>query len=186
MFRILLPIMLVLGLACGQVQPRPEGPELEPVHSDKRALLTTISRLGASQSQDIDLMRKVTRVTFAPKEIPDAFWRNCEFVGYFPQAPTLINGQYCYRIDENGRYQSAVRLTFNQKALCITIEDLESILGKPTRYHTVAEAIHPGHSGPGYITGVTYQYPTSPRTHFSISTTTYCVSDVSISSYQKA
>ena len=184
MVRISLLALLALPLACAQTQPQTAISNDGHPAAGKRELLNAMARLGTSQSQDTELILKITGVTVTPKEIPGAFWRNCGFVAHFPQVQTILNGRFCYRTDEHGRYQSATRFTFNQKVLCITIEDLQSLLGNPTRWHTVAEAIHPGRSGPGYITGLTYQY-SKYRFHFSISTSTYCATAVYHSSYQK-
>ena len=177
----MIPLRIWLASAfCFHSAYAQESPHYVP---DKRDFLTTILELGKSKSYDLELMTKLTGAALEPKEISAAFWRNCAFSP--SKIPTFTYASYCYRIDESGRYQSAIRFGLNEKLLCITLDDLESILGRPSRYHTVAEQRHPGRTGPGYITGAAYEHATRPRAYFSLSTSSYCVTDVAHSSYRK-
>lgn len=161
--------------------------DLTGAHLDKRKFLAGLSMLGKSVEQDVEILRKMTGHTFNPKPMqgrfPDGERRFRETAPLFKNSPMFISGTYWYRIYEGNRFHSSVGIVFDQKAECISAQDLEAVLGAPTRVISAKEAAGKG-LGPSPIWTIIYVYPTGGSSVFAFSTS-LCANDVTFSSLRK-
>jgi len=188
------------GVTCiAQDTPRTQAPpaqeksavevDLTGAHLDKRKFLLGIPLLGKSLDQDVEVLRKLTGHQFDPKPQKGAFpggeKRYQETAPLFKTSPMLINGSYSYRVDDKGRFHSSTGLVFDAKAVCITVEDLASTYGPPTRIVSVGETRHGKGLGPSYVSSAIYYYSSGGRAVFAFSTAV-CANDLTHSSTPEA
>ncbi|MGH8619315.1 MAG: hypothetical protein ACREUW_16615 [Burkholderiales bacterium] len=184
-------VVVLVSFECAssdmRAQQRVTVPDLAGAHLDKRRLLLGVSMLGESIEQDIEVLRQMTGHIFEPKQtegsLPDGGKQYRSFAPYFKASPLLKYGRYEYRIYADGRYRPAMSLDFNQEAVCYRMEDLESILGAPTRVRYAAE-IPNKLTGPSPIWAAIYEYPSGAWSVFSFATAV-CSSSVSYFSIKK-
>jgi len=183
------------GVTCiAQEMPRAQAPaareksaaevDLTGAHLDKRKFLLGVSMLGKSVARDIEILREITGHTFEPKEekgsMPDGAKQFRSYALHFKDSSLLINGRYEYRIHPDAGYLPGVSLSFNTKAVCYRVEDLEAVLGRPTRIVSAGEISAKG-SGPSYVWNVIYDHAWGVRSIFAFATAS-CASYVSVRS----
>jgi len=160
--------------------------DLTGANLDKRKFLlgTGTYVLGRSVAEDIELLRKLTGHTFQPTEERDKFPNGerqlSSTAPLFKYSPMFINGTYWYRVPVGGTYHSAYSIAFNTKNVCITVQDLEEVLGVPTRVVRRDEVRGKG-LGPSDVWQVFYDTPSGGRSIFAF-TTAICANDLSHSS----
>ena len=173
------------------VKPQTPAAEIDLTGAqlDKRKFLLGISMLGKSVEQDIELLRKMTGHTFQFKEdglpLTNGSTRFRAIAPLSKNSPMLIGGGYSYTVAPDGTINSmSTDFVFNKKIECITVEDLESAYGRPTRIVSAAEAARKA-TGPSYVWNVIYDHPGGTRSVFFFGTA-LCSNDVVHSSIQKS
>ena len=93
----------------------------------------------------------------------------------------LISGTYTYTVAPDGAVNSYIRFVFNTKIDCISVADLESVYGKPTRIETGPESFPPGRGPGGFapsdLKNVIYDFSTGGHAVFVAYASGPCVSN---------
>ena len=155
--------------------------DLTGAHLNKRKFLIGISMLGKSVERDIEILRKITGYTFQPDKgegllLSDGSRRFSAFAPQFKDNPMLVNGRYSYTVASNGVVHSNASFVLNKEIACIKTDEVESVLGLPTRIITKQEARRKG-LGPSDVWHLVYDYPPATRVYFAF-VTGLCVNDI--------
>ena len=148
--------------------------------ADKWDVLRALPTLGQSLQSDIRILHRITGYTFDPGQpdvLPNGEKRYRQVAPLFKTNPIFINGSIEYRLDQAGKYCAWLGLVFNQKNVCITTQDIESILGNPTVIDRKG-GTHGRGLGPSDIWSVVYVHSHGRRSIFAFSTS-LCLNDLS-------